>query len=103
MKLDDETLQLAWVGDAVLHLFAREWALARTGSPDVPTVMRFVSNGFLATVGQPDRVEAEIGRIYRAQGLEAAFSHIREVLLPVFERQEANRRKRAGTHHGRRR
>ncbi len=91
MKVDAEVLDQAWVGDAVLHLFVREWALAMPTRPDNKAVERFVSNGFLSTVGQPDHIEAEIGRIYRAQGLQAAFEHIRTKLLPVFERQELNR------------
>ena len=89
-KLDDPVMREAWVGDAVLHLWVREWALADGGAVDSAKVTRFVSNQFLSTVGQPDRVEAEIGRVYRQEGLEAAFAHIRSKLLPVFERQEAN-------------
>ncbi len=91
MKVDAEVLDQAWVGDAVLHLFVREWALAKPSRPDNEVVERFVSNGFLSTVGQPDHVEAQIGRIYRSEGLEAAFEHIRTTLLPIFERQQLNR------------
>lgn len=83
----------AWIGDAVLLLFAREEVMGRCGRPDVAMMEDLVSNRFLSTVGQPDHVEAEIGRIYATSGLDAAFGHIRDRLMPVFERQEANRRR----------
>lgn len=94
LKLEDELLQRAWIGDAVLHLFAREWALSQPGTPDAEQVARFVSNQFLSNFGSADRIEAEIGRRYREGGLEEAFSYIRTDLLPVFLRQEANRKSR---------
>ena len=44
----------------------------------------------------PAQAEAEIGRIYQAQGLDAAFAWIEQHLLPLFERQEENRYRAAG-------
>ena len=56
---------------------------------------RMTSNRFLNSLGQPDEVEAQIGRVYEAEGLESAFQWIEERLLPMFLRQEDNRRKRS--------
>ena len=92
MKRDEVELtrerEEAWVGDAVLALYAREWILRGRGELDGEMFIRFTSNGFLRALGNPTRVEAEIGVVYRERGLEAAFAHIQEKLLPVFERQE---------------
>jgi len=82
----------AWVGDAVLDLFARNWILREKGTLCGETLVRMTSNRFLATVGNPTSVEARIGRLYHREGLEAAFSWIESELLPVFRKQEKNRR-----------
>jgi dsRNA-specific ribonuclease len=88
----DEIEQLrseAWIGDAVLALFARDWLLTRT-SRETSFAQRtalfelFVSNQFLSSFGEPTRVEAEIGRLYESHGLSAAFASIEEKLLPRF-------------------
>jgi hypothetical protein len=81
----------AWVGDAVLSLWARLKILEEDGELDGGKLIRLTSNRFLATVGEPTKVEAEIGRIYRAEGLAAANRHIESRLLPSFVRQEQNR------------
>jgi dsRNA-specific ribonuclease len=79
----------AWIGDAVLALFARDWLLTRT-SRETSFAQRtalfelFVSNQFLSSFGEPTRVEAEIGRLYELHGLSAAFASIEEKLLPRF-------------------
>jgi len=80
--------QEAWTGDAVLALFVREWILREKGELEGDMFVRFTSNDFLRQFGNPTSVEAEIGRIYRDQGLEAAFSHMESVLLPIFMRCE---------------
>jgi hypothetical protein len=73
----------------VLALFVREWLL-RVKSRDLGPAQRaalfelFVSNQFLSTFGEPTRVEAEIGRLYRSNGLSAAFSFIEETFLARF-------------------
>ena len=88
------TLREAWIGDAVLTLFARRWILTETGVIDGERSVRMTSNQFLNSFGQPDEVEAQIGRVYEAEGLEAAFEWIETQLLPMFLRQEENRKKR---------
>ncbi|MCP5540686.1 MAG: hypothetical protein H7A52_11155 [Akkermansiaceae bacterium] len=84
----------AWIGDAVLALCARRWILARRGAMDGALQARMTSNQFLSAFGNPTAVEARIGRIYEADGLEAAFAHIEETLFPLVEKQEKNRGRR---------
>ncbi|MGE9268635.1 MAG: hypothetical protein ACQKBY_11100 [Verrucomicrobiales bacterium] len=93
-ELDQERAE-AWVGDAVLALFAREWLLETGGKIDGEAFIRFTTNDFLRKVGNPTSVEAEIGRVYQANGLQAGFTHIREKLLPLFEQGEKIRVRRA--------
>jgi len=76
----------------VLALYTRRWILARTGGMDGEMQTRFTSNQFLANRGNPTEVEAEIGRIFENEGLEAAFGWIEKHLLPLFERQESKRK-----------
>lgn len=91
-----ETRTKAWIGDAVLALYSREWILRQS---EVATEQRsdvfihMTSNEFLACIGQPTQVEADIGEIYQDQGLEAAFAFIETNILPTFKKQLANRRK----------
>jgi len=87
-------LEEAWVGDAVLSLFARVRILRGDGVQDQAKFIRMTSNQFLAVVGEPSEVEAEIGRVYEREGLDAAFAWIDQKLMPVFEKQEEKRRKR---------
>ena len=54
----------AWVGDAVLALYVREWILREKGEMDGEMFTRFTSNHFLKSKGNPTSVEAEIGRVY---------------------------------------
>jgi dsRNA-specific ribonuclease len=88
-------LEDAWIGDAVLSLYARVRILRGDGAQDQEKFIRMTSNQFLAVVGEPSEVEAEIGRVYEREGLEAAFGWIEAQLMPVFARQEEKRRKRA--------
>lgn len=81
------TRQKAWIGDAVLSLYARQWILREKGRMDGEMHTRFTSNDFLATIGNPTGVEARIGVIYETEGLEAAFTWIERELLPVFQAQ----------------
>lgn len=85
----------AWVGDAVLALFARRWILAQPGiapGERIAVFTRMTSNQFLCSLGEPTAVEAAIGRIYEAEGLEAAFAHIETAIFPLFQKQEKRRR-----------
>ena len=90
--------EAAWLGDAVLALFARQWLLNRA---DIPARSRseafeqLTGNQFLSALGRPTEVEARIGAIYREDGLDAAFAFIEAELIPLFLRQRNNRR-RAG-------
>jgi dsRNA-specific ribonuclease len=97
-------LEQAWVGDAVLCLYARRRILRESGSVDGENFERMTSNRFLAAFGEPSEVEAELGRLYESQGLEAAFAWIEQKLMPLFDRHEmkrqeekkSNARKRSG-------
>lgn len=85
----------AWLGDAVLGLFARRWILDRTGAMDQELFAAMTSNAFLSTVGNPTRVEGAIGREYLAGGLDAAFRRIEADILPVFLKQQRGRLRKA--------
>ena len=82
----------AWIGDAVLALFAREWILKQT---DISTKERaevfiqITSNQFLASLAEPTSMEAEIGVVYEADGLHAAFDFIEQKILPLFLKRRA--------------
>jgi dsRNA-specific ribonuclease len=81
----------AWIGDAVLSLYARRRILREQGVVDSPTLERMTSNQFLTALGEPSSVEAEIGRVYEAEGLEAAFNWIEQRLIPVYLKQQEKR------------
>ncbi len=83
----------AWLGDAVLELYARSWVLREHGKVDAETKTRFTCNQFLNCTGNPTQVEAQIGAVYREHGLDAAFTWIREKLEPLFLKQESVRRR----------
>ena len=88
---EDEKRTKAWVGDAVLSLFAREWILRDASiqpSDRNEAFIRMTSNKFLSSVGEPTAMEAEIGRIYESEGLDAAYKHIEETYLPLFKKQQ---------------
>lgn len=85
--------ELAWVGDAVLALWAREQVLRERRRIDTEAFLHLTANRHLSGIGRPTRVEAEIGVVYRAEGLAAAFAYIEARLLPMFKKQEANRRR----------
>ena len=94
----------AWVGDAVLALYAREWILRQT---DIPLAERaavfkdMTCNQFLSALGQPTQMEADIGIVYEQNGLAAAFAFIEERFLPVFKKQRQNRRHQGDWRHRR--
>ncbi len=84
----------AWVGDAVLSLFARRWLLARDGKMHGERLVRMTCNQFLSALGNPTSVEARIGRMFEREGLAAAFAWLEAELVPLFEKQERNRSRR---------
>jgi hypothetical protein len=96
-KMLPETRNAAWIGDAVLSLYVREWILREHGVMDGERLTAFSSNQFLSAFGNPTEVEAGIGRIYGKDGLAAAFADIEANLLPTFLAQERRRaRQRRG-------
>lgn len=92
---EDEKRTKAWVGDAVLALFARDWILR---APEIKkedradAFIHMTSNKFLSAIGEPTAMEAEIGILYETEGLEAAFTHIEQKYVPLFKKQLAKRR-----------
>jgi len=94
-RKDDELKrerEAAWIGDAVLALFARQFVLRERDSMDGEWFTRLTSNDFLSAFGNPTRVEAGIGKLYQEDGLEAAFSWMEENLVPLFLKQTAKRK-----------
>ena len=96
MSNREQLLRDAWIGDAVLCLYARSKILREDGRLDGDKYVRMTSNQFLSTLGEPSGIEAEIGRVYARSGLDAAFEWMEQHIVPLFERQEAKRRRRAG-------
>jgi hypothetical protein len=93
-RKDDELRkerEAAWVGDAVLALFARQFVLRERNAMDGEWFTRMTSNEFLSAFGNPTRVEASIGRLYQEGGLDAAFAWMDAELVPMFRNQIAQR------------
>lgn len=91
----------AWIGDAVLALFARQWILANKEISENERAQAFTNltaNQFLASFGEPTAVEAEIGRIYTQDGLETAFDWIETKLVPLYQKQRRNQRRANGSY-----
>ena len=88
LKIEREA---AWIGDAVLALFAREYVLRERGCMDGVWFTHLTSNDFLSAFGNPTSVVARIGEIYRADGLAAAHSYIEAEFLPLFRKQIAKK------------
>ena len=85
-KATEERLRAeAWVGDAILALYVREWILAEEGAINGKLFVEFTSNDFLRRTGNATGVEAEIGRTFKAGGLEAAYAWIEHHLRPRME------------------
>ncbi len=79
--------QEAWIGDAVLALFVRQWLFYhRPGSLAAQEKLfkTMTANQFLSTFGNPTVVEAHIGRLYRKEGLAAAFAWLEAQIIPRF-------------------
>ena len=85
--LDPVVRAQAWVGDAVLALYAREWILSFKGQIDGKLFVEFTSNDFLRLTGNATAVEAQIGRIYKAEGLQAANAWIEANLRPKMDQR----------------
>ena len=92
MHFDDmdarELRDLAWIGDAVLALYAREWLLRQPPHPlftRQEQFVKFTSNSFLQAIGEPTWVEAQIGQAYQDGGLEAGYAYSNDKLKPLFQ------------------
>lgn len=90
LKIEREA---AWIGDAVLALYAREFVLRERGCMDGVWFTHLTSNEFLSAFGNPTSVEAIIGNIYRAEGLAKAHAYIETEFLPLFKKQIARKMK----------
>jgi hypothetical protein len=91
-----EEREEAWVGDAALGLVAREWILEQQGKIDAPMFLHLTCNQFLNSLGRPTAIEAEIGRLYTAGGLEAVRTYFLEKCVPLYQLQSAKRAKKSG-------
>jgi len=85
--LDPVVRAQAWVGDAILALYVREWILSFKGQIDGKLFIEFTSNNFLRLTGNATAVEAQIGRIFKSEGLEAAYAWIEHTLRPRMEQR----------------
>ncbi len=86
----------AWIGDAVLCLFARQWLLEQSeisADDREEAFMLMTSNQFLTARGNPTAMEAEIGKRYQRDGLEVAFQMIEDTWVPIFHKQWKNRKR----------
>ncbi|MFM2199783.1 MAG: hypothetical protein RLZZ505_3215 [Verrucomicrobiota bacterium] len=90
LKIEREA---AWIGDAILALFAREFVLRERGCMDGVWFTHLTSNEFLSAFGNPTSVEAKIGEIYRSEGLPAAQTYLETEFLPLFRKQIAKKTK----------
>jgi dsRNA-specific ribonuclease len=89
-----EQRQKAWIGDAVLSLYARSWILREHGAMDGGMHTMLTSNDFLASIGNPTAIEAAIGRLYESEGLDSAFAWIEHEIIPRFQAQQKKRFRR---------
>lgn len=93
---EEEKRDKAWIGDAVLALYARQWILREPSISSKERAEAFIdmtSNQFLSGIGEPTAMEAEIGTVYETDGLDAAFKHIEERFVPLFKKQRAKARR----------
>lgn len=95
-KEDQAERELAWTGDAVLSLWAREWILRHLGTLDGDVLEIVCSNHFLSRFGRPTAVEARLGAVYREGGLEAAAAWLEEQVAPAMLREIRKRRPELG-------
>ena len=89
---EENTRTKAWIGDAVLALFAREWILKQkdiSNKERADVFIQITSNQFLASLGEPTSIEAEIGVFYEINGLHAAYDFIEKKILPLFLKRRA--------------
>lgn len=83
-----EVLEKAWIGDAVLALYARQKILSEGGGIDNERAIRMTANRVLQVKGEASEVEARIGIVYEREGLEAAFAWIEAEFGELYQKQE---------------
>ena len=93
-RLESRLVDEAWIGDAVLTLYSRLRILREEGRLNAEKCIRMTSNQFLSSLGEPSQVEAELGRVCQREGLKEAFEWIEQKVIPMFERQEENRKRK---------
>ncbi|MEG0024732.1 MAG: hypothetical protein RR553_04725 [Akkermansia sp.] len=94
-KATEERLRIeAWVGDAILALYVREWILEEEKAINGSLFIEFTSNDFLRRTGNATGVEAQIGRVFKSDGLEAAYAWISQNLRPKMEERWHSLRRR---------
>ncbi|MEM6820862.1 MAG: ribonuclease III domain-containing protein [Verrucomicrobiota bacterium] len=89
-----EERDFAWIGDAVLALFARRWILEHQDqfNHSKQDLFRWMtSNQFLSSLGKPTSIEAQIGKLYETQGWDACSEWISKEIVPLFVKQMKNR------------
>ena len=79
-----EDRELAWLGDAALALVAREWILETRGGLDGEVHRLITSNKFLRSFGHPTKVEAELGALFKSEGIDGVRKRFRTKFLPKF-------------------
>ena len=96
--LDPSVRAVAWIGDAVLALYVREWILSfNHDRMDGEIFTALTSNQFLRLTGNATGVEAQIGNAYYRGGITEAYAWIDSELRPhMEERLHAIRSQRAG-------
>lgn len=94
----DELRAKAWIGDAVLALCARQWILRHRGAMSSALFENMTSNIFLTSLGNPTKIEAQIGLQFEQGGLEKAQAYVEAVIIPQFLKQERNRNRRRRGH-----
>lgn len=90
MKIED-TKSLAWIGDAILSLYARKWILDQSSihaKEREEVFQSMTTNAFLSHWGEPTKVESKIGKIFEEEGLEKAMHYIELNILPIVIKRQ---------------
>ncbi|MDG1701830.1 MAG: ribonuclease III domain-containing protein [Opitutae bacterium] len=91
----EETRNYAWIGDAVLALFARRWILKQSNikiKERADAFKAMTSNEFLSYFGEPTKIECEIGILFENEGLTKANDYIETRLLPSFIKKQSQKK-----------
>lgn len=95
MDEEAQMRELAWIGDAVLSLYVRQWLLQSTHldmQQRADYFIRMTSNNFLTALGKPTEIEARIGKRFEEEGLPAAYAYIHEHIASLFMTQLKNKK-----------